>query len=303
MEYTYAPDDLHIEVLNFWKSQRKEDVWLYQFVVHHCADYLTKSNSLLLSSVFGPRRAIDKSKSKVKLFYTGENVRRFHEYRDYCLSSVDISLGFDYIDATNYLRFPIWLFYFFAVDFHQRDIQVVLDNFYQPGSSAKDKFCAMVCSHDKNGIRSRLYHALSEIEQVDSAGSFMPNTNELKSKFNNDKISFLKQYKFNICPENTNHDGYVTEKLFEAIRAGTVPIYWGAKGQPEPDVLNHDAIVRWDDKFSVKKVMRIVEDLHSSKKRYQEFTAQPKFKDTAAEYIADRFSRLRNLLIEKFEHH
>lgn len=45
-----------------------------------------------------------------------------------------------------------------------------------------------------------------------------------------DKEGVIKQYKFCICYENTRDmNGYVTEKMFECLSAGTVPIYLGAK--------------------------------------------------------------------------
>ncbi len=43
------------------------------------------------------------------------------------------------------------------------------------------------------------------------------------------KIDILSQYKFNICYENiSDAKGWVTEKIFDSLRAGIVPIYWGA---------------------------------------------------------------------------
>ncbi|WP_353197438.1 hypothetical protein [Parapedobacter defluvii] len=102
--YQYRPDENHIKLLNFWTSQKHDEIWLYQFVRHHFSPYLSAEKTLLLSSVFGPRKAITNSKSHIKIFYTGENVRRFHEYRDHCLSDVDLSLGFDEI------RHPIYPF-------------------------------------------------------------------------------------------------------------------------------------------------------------------------------------------------
>lgn len=37
----------------------------------------------------------------------------------------------------------------------------------------------------------------------------------------------MRDYKFNIAFENSRVDGYTTEKLFDALAAGTLPIYWG----------------------------------------------------------------------------
>ena len=42
-----------------------------------------------------------------------------------------------------------------------------------------------------------------------------------------DKHAFLQNYKFNLCFENSAVDGYTTEKLCDALAAGTLPIYWG----------------------------------------------------------------------------
>ena len=32
----------------------------------------------------------------------------------------------------------------------------------------------------------------------------------------------------NLCFENAELKGWLTEKLFECLRTGTIPIYWGA---------------------------------------------------------------------------
>ena len=44
-----------------------------------------------------------------------------------------------------------------------------------------------------------------------------------------DKLATLAGYRFAICYENArNFPGYITEKLFDCLLAGTVPVYWGA---------------------------------------------------------------------------
>lgn len=42
-----------------------------------------------------------------------------------------------------------------------------------------------------------------------------------------DKIGTIRGYKFNLCPENNRMEGYVTEKVIDAIVAGCIPIYYG----------------------------------------------------------------------------
>lgn len=230
-------------------------------------------------------------------------MRRFHEYRDHCLSDVDLSLGFDEIRHPKYIRFPIWIFYFFGGGQTQRAIQQTLDRFVLPyeGDINARQFCSMVCSHDKNGIRGRLFEQLSSIDWVASSGSYLNNTDILKTQYNDDKTRFLQAFQFNICPENTNYPGYVTEKIFQAIQANTIPIYWGSGNHPEPEVLNPDAILFYKGRNSMEALCQQVVELYRSPKKYEEFMAQPKFKTTAVEYIAHRMDLLRQKIDQLYK--
>ena len=53
-------------------------------------------------------------------------------------------------------------------------------------------------------------------------------------KFNNNiggsvknKIEFLSSYKFSIAMENSEGEGYTSEKLIQSYFSGTIPIYYG----------------------------------------------------------------------------
>jgi hypothetical protein len=49
-----------------------------------------------------------------------------------------------------------------------------------------------------------------------------------------EKPSAYHRHRFALCFENmTGIDGYVTEKLFDCLRSGTVPVYWGAEDVDE----------------------------------------------------------------------
>ena len=43
------------------------------------------------------------------------------------------------------------------------------------------------------------------------------------------KYEILSQYRFSLCFENMEMDGYVTEKIFDCLYAGCIPLYLGAK--------------------------------------------------------------------------
>lgn len=48
------------------------------------------------------------------------------------------------------------------------------------------------------------------------------------------KFEVLQNYEYCLCFENMVMDGYITEKLFDCLYAGTIPLYLGA-----PDILNY----------------------------------------------------------------
>lgn len=48
------------------------------------------------------------------------------------------------------------------------------------------------------------------------------------------KFEVLQNYEFCLCFENMSMDGYITEKIFDCLYAGTIPLYMGA-----PDILDY----------------------------------------------------------------
>jgi len=60
-------------------------------------------------------------------------------------------------------------------------------------------------------------------------GNFFPETFKTYGGLIDDKVETYHDYRFALSFENvSNISGYVTEKIFDCFRAGTVPIYWGA---------------------------------------------------------------------------
>jgi hypothetical protein len=41
------------------------------------------------------------------------------------------------------------------------------------------------------------------------------------------KEEFLSSYKFSIAMENSEGDGYISEKIVDSFLSGTIPIYYG----------------------------------------------------------------------------
>ena len=89
----------------------------------------------------------------------------------------------------------------------------------------RKKFCAAVISNcgKKYGFRLNFINKLSKYKKVDMGGRCRNNINGFVS----DKIEFLSNYKFSIAMENSDGDGYLSEKIYDSFRSGTIPIYYG----------------------------------------------------------------------------
>jgi hypothetical protein len=159
------------------------------------------------------------------------------------------------------------------------------------------KFCAFVCNADAFG-RSKMLNQFASIDRVDSEGRLCHNSDDLKNRYNDDKLAYLSHYRFNLTPENSNHKNYVSEKLLDAIYAGCVPIYQGGDNNPEPDIFNPDAIVFIEVGGENESAIRLVGELNSDKSKYLDFANQRRFLPGADEKIWEYYVALENALKE-----
>ena len=183
----------------------------------------------------------------------------------------------------------------------QEDVPIVCKRLRFPDVSQKSRFAALISSHDRSGLRTSILEGMEQVGKVSCAGSFRHNDDSLKMEFNDDKMDYLKQFCFNICPENSNAAGYVTEKVFQAISSGCIPVYWGSCNRPEPVVLNKDAIVFWKSGEENRDSLSLIEDLTNSPKMMKEFLSQPRLLPTAEEYISDHLSAVESKISSLIE--
>ena len=240
-------------------------------------------------------------RAPIKLFYTQENThvqesswQKFERIYDR-EPSLSLILGFDYADHPNYMRFPYWLEAIFSEHATPDLIQQFIKAHNHIDSIEREKQCAFICKKDYFGDRAMLADMVAQIMPISYPSDFRHNDDDLRGKYGDDKIAYLRQFRFNLCPENSNNRGYVTEKIFEAIAAGCIPIYWGNEGYPEPDILNPKAIV-YLDKDKPTEGLSLLKHLCEDSKAYAEFVAQPRFLPNADDVIYSYYERLENKL-------
>ncbi|WRC58342.1 fucosyltransferase [Helicobacter pylori] len=250
-ETDYKPP-LNIALANWWPLDKRESKGFRKFILHFILSQRYKitihqnpnePSDLVFGSPIGSARKILSYKNAKRVFYTGENeVPNFNLF--------DYAIGFDELDFRDrYLRMPLYYDRLHhkaeSVNDTTSPYKLKADSLYalkKPSHHFKENhpnlcavvnnesdplkrgFASFVASNPNAPIRNAFYDALNSIEPVTGGGSVK---NTLGYKVEN-KNEFLSQYKFNLCFENSQGYGYVTEKILDAYFSHTIPIYWGS---------------------------------------------------------------------------
>lgn len=211
--------------------------------------------------------------SKVfKLFYTGEN-EHFWQYQCHA------GITFDHINHPMHYRLPLYVTH--SWDYTRSGVikhyNFRLDNNWKFSSRM---FCSFVVKNPGCQTRNDFFHKLNAIDPVASGGPLFNNIGGLVGgDFSvKSKLDFIGKYKFNICYENASHPGYVTEKLYQAMLGGTVPIYWGCP------VVDHDfnkkAFINRSDFNTDEEMIKEIIRIRDNWKAWIEMLAEPMFSTT-----------------------
>jgi hypothetical protein len=202
-----------------------------------------------------------------RVFYTSENLRPDFNICDYALGFDRMSFG------DRYFRFTIYMFQRQA-ELHAIGGRVLL--------SAQRKFCNFIYSNAAaDPARDAFFKMLSSYKAVDSAGRHLNNTG-FRVK---EKQGFQKDYKFSIAFENSSTHGYCTEKIIDAYRAGTVPIYWG-----DPDIgldFNSNSFVNCHAYSRFEDVVKRIIELDSDEDAFARIYEAPFFRRPLLKYAFD----------------
>ncbi len=145
--------------------------------------FLDSGKTFAVFSCFGPRYIIDWVKSDVKIFITGENLKRgdLSRWVDHALRKpeIDLAMGFEVFEDPRYIRFPLWMDYMFPPESIESDIRAKCELLRFPNVERKTKFCSLVAMNPADGLREDMYNALTKIAHVDCPGQFLHNDDSL----------------------------------------------------------------------------------------------------------------------------
>lgn len=242
---------------DFWRPPTLEYIKrnsLYKLLSKNFNLELSKDADFLLYSCFGYEHL---KYDCVRILYAGENVRPNFDECDYAFS-------FDYpITERNY-RLPLYRLY--------PAYQKILEPRTYYKILAEDrKFCCFLASNPKGVERNQFFQLLSEYKEVDAGGKVFFNI--AKPVPRGEETNWMSEYKFCIAFENSSYPGYTTEKLMNALAAGTIPIYWG-NPLVERD-FNPKAFINSHDFNNFKSVVDRVKEVDRNPDIYRAMLEEP----------------------------
>ncbi len=143
----------------------------------------------------------------------------------------------------------------------------------------KTKFCAFVFQNHECQTRNRFLEILSAHMRVEAGGLTLRSLRHAPPRPTNTwygyqaTVDFYRPYKFVIAFENSLGLHYTTEKLSYALRAHTVPIYWGNPHME--NYFNPDRFINAFDFDNLESLARHVMRVHEDDALYLRYLSVP----------------------------
>lgn len=196
----------------------------------------------------------------IKIFFTGENIVPDFNICDYAIGVHEMQFG------DRYLRLP---FYYWYANAYERALQKheFKDSYY-----LNRKFCCFVISNSlADSNRQKMITLLNAYKRLDGGGKYMNNVGGPVK----DKYSFVSNYKFSLCFENSKAEGYTTEKILEGFAGNGVPIYWGNPGIIKE--FNPKSFINCNSYNSLEEAVEYIKRVDNDDELYLQFMKEPVF--------------------------
>ena len=142
-----------------------------------------------------------------------------------------------------------------------------IEEINNPKKIEKTKFCCFVVSNGGCEMRNKFFKKLCEYKKVDSFGKIFRNCDVIipgrdnSNKWEKDYLNTIGQYKFMITFENILGYGITSEKIINAFKGNTLPIYWG--NQHIYKMYNKGSFINTHDFKDFEEVIRYIEKVDS----------------------------------------
>jgi hypothetical protein len=223
--------------------------------------YINPNNpDYLIYNVDGCDFLDSKYDNSIKIAYFTENQLPDFNKADYCIGSSHII----YLDR--YFRMPVY-FIDRINQLKNEDFEFIRNKNLK--NNIRTKFCAAVISnfYTTDGFRLNFINELNKYKIVDMGGYYDNNIGKI-----HDKIEFLSSYKFSIAMENTEGEGYLSEKIIDSFLSGTIPIYYGDYMVDE--LINPEAYILIKGEKDIKGKIEYIKKIDNNDELYKKIISK-----------------------------
>ena len=225
---------------------------------------LSDNPDYLIFDVHGCNHLNEKYQKSIKIaFFTENQIPDFNTI-DYAISQSHITFLDRYFKRS----------YFLGLLFNFNNIYLKLIRKKVLNSPKRTKFCAAVITNNywTDRFRLKFIKKLNKYKNVDMGGKYKNNVGRVKNK-----IEFLSSYKFSISMENTEGNGYLSEKIIESFISGTIPIYYGDYMADE--FINTKSFILIRGKKDMHEKIEYIKKIDNSDELYEQILRQNIFID------------------------
>ncbi|RIY37799.1 hypothetical protein [Psittacicella gerlachiana] len=217
------------------------------------------------------------------------------EMPDFLTDYVDLCLGQESVKRfprANYFRLPAWCLRLFGlfptIDKIKAKI-TELEALRKQDPFLRKEFMGGVINKDTRFFSSgslKVFTMITDIDpylkhfKINFAGNYKRNDLRLEQIYQGDKVAYLQNFTFNLCPEYLNFHAVVSENLAICLEAGCIPVYWGDLSEDKL-YFNEKAMIAYD----VTRRMEISEKFREVFLNKDKFLEENIFTPDAAELI------------------
>lgn len=227
-------------------------------------EFKSDNPDYIIFDVFGCSHLDEIYQNSIKIAFFTENQIPDFNIADYAIGQSHII----YLDR--YFKRSYFLGLLFT--FNNRYLQLIRKKVLN--SHKRKKFCAAVISNTiiTDYFRLEFIEELNKYKNIDMGGSYKNNVGYIKNK-----IKFLSSYKFSIAMENTEANGYLSEKIIESFMSGTIPIYYGDYMADE--YINTKSFILIRDKNDMFKKIDYIKKIDNNDELYEKILKENIFID------------------------
>lgn len=295
---------LTIDFRNFWGGFLKEDNLIINTLrMRHDVTVDQNSPDIVIAQNTGDGKAESCGDSNSKVVHWFVEALNRTGTPDY--NKCDFSFTSCKHDDERNIRIPLWQFYvdWFGnsyVEGRNPAFLVPRDLLTKPRMpEKKEKFCCVLTNNDL-GLRKVIYprafqYWMSKGFEVESRGNFL-RTHPSIGGDEMTKQKYIKEFKFNLCFDNSDYPGWITEKVIHPLIEGVIPIYWGCEDVGEE--FNTNAFVHAREfENDIQLYDRVIE-IANNEQLISDIQSQPIFPDNkipdhvTPEYLLSEMERI-----------